>query len=159
MGTSFQDQLLKSGLVNKKQAKKSGHEKHADRKKNRGKAAPPEINKALEEKLAKEKRNRELNQQLKQEKLIRENLLQVKQLIKTNRLHLEDYYDEPYHFAEGKKIKKLFVSEEIANKLSCGQLAIVKLDDHFAVIPAKVARQIVQRDPAAFMVLHEPESP
>ena len=158
MGTSFQDQLLKSGLVNKKQAKKSGHEKHADRKKNKGKAAPPEINKALEEKLAKEKHNRELNQQLKQEKLILENLLQAKQLIKTNRLHLEDYYDEPYHFAEGKKIKKLFVSEEIANKLSCGQLAIVKLDDHFAVVPAKVARQIVQRDPATFMVLHEPES-
>jgi len=158
MGTSFQDQLLKSGLVNKKQAKKSSHEKHADRKKNKGKTAPPEINKALEEKLAKEKRNRELNQQLKQEKLILENLSQAKPLIKTNRLHLEEYYDEPYHFAEGKKNKKLFVSEEIANKLSCGQLAIVKLDDHFAVVPAKVARQIVQRDPATFMVLHEPES-
>ena len=158
MGTSFQDQLLKSGLVNKKQAKKSSHEKHAHRKKNKGKAAPPEINKALEEKLAKEKLSRELNLQRNQEKQKLANLSEAKHLIETNRLKLEDYYDEPYHFAEGKKIKKLYVSEEIANKLSVGQLAIVKLDDHFEVIPAKVARQIAQRDPAAFMVLHEPES-
>lgn len=158
MGTSFQDQLLKSGLVNKKQVKKSSHEKQADRKKNRGKAAPPEINEALEEKLAKEKLSRELNRQLNQEKQKLANLSEARQLIVTHRLKLEDDYDEPYHFAEGKKIKKLYVTEEIANKLSCGQLAIVKLDDHFAVVPAKVARQIVQRDSAAFVVLHEPES-
>jgi len=158
MGTSFQDQLLKSGLVNKKQAKKSSHEKQADRKKNKGKAAPPEINEALEEKLAKEKLSRELNQQLNQEKQKLANLSEARHLIETNRLKLEDDWDEPYHFAEGKKIKKLFVTEQIAKKLSIGQLAIVKLDDHFEVVPAKVARQIVQRDTVAFVVLHEPES-
>lgn len=157
MGTSFQDQLLKSGLVNKKQVKKSGHEKQADRKKNKGKAAPSEINEALEEKLAKEKLSRELNQRLNQEKQKLANLSEARHLIETNRLKLEDDWDEPYHFAEGKKIKKLFVTEEIAKKLSCGQLAIIKLDDHFEVVPAKVARQIIQRDTAAFVVLHEPE--
>ena len=34
MGTSFQDQLLKAGLVNKKQVKKVKHAKRANLKKN-----------------------------------------------------------------------------------------------------------------------------
>ncbi len=49
MGTSFQDQLLKSGLVNKKQVNKTKHEKRANRKKNKGKSPSPETNKALQE--------------------------------------------------------------------------------------------------------------
>jgi uncharacterized protein YaiL (DUF2058 family) len=158
MGTSFQDQLLKSGLVNKKQVKKISHEKRANRKKNQGENASPEINKALEEKLAKEKRNRKLNQELNKEKKKRENLAQVRQLIETNRLNIEDY-DEPYYFALGKKIKKLYVNKEIARRLSLGQLAIVRLDDHFQIVPAKAAHQIASRDQAALVVLHSPEDP
>ena len=156
MGTSFQDQLLKSGLVNKKQVNKTKHEKRTNRKKNKGKSPTPETNKALEAKLAKEKLSRELNLQLNKEKQKLENLAQVKQLIETNRLNLDDY-DEPYYFAVGKKIKKLYVSEEIAEKLSHGQLAIVKLDDIFEVVPAKAARQIADRDQDALAVLHKPE--
>jgi uncharacterized protein YaiL (DUF2058 family) len=158
MGTSFQDQLLKSGLVNKKQVKKISHEKRANRKKNQGENPSPEINKALEEKLAKEKRNRKLNQELNKEKKKRENLAQVRQLIETNRLNIEDY-DEPYYFALGKKIKKLYVNKEIARRLSLGQLAIVRLDDHFQIVPAKAAHQIASRDQAALVVLHSPEDP
>lgn len=156
MGTSFQDQLLKSGLVNKKQVKKISQEKRANRKKNQGKNASPEINTALAEKLAKEKRNRELNQELNREKKKRENLAQVRQLIETNRLNIEDD-DEPYYFALGKKIKKLYVNEAIAKKLSRGQLGIVKLDDHFEIVPAKAANQIANRDQDALVVLHSPE--
>lgn len=159
MGTSFQDQLLKSGLVNKKQVKKSKQEKHVSRKKNKGEKTSPEINKAHQEKLAKEKRNRELNQQLNKEKQKLENLVQVRQLIETNRLDIRDVnrYDEPYHFALGKKIKKIFVNDKIAQQLSLGQLAIVKLDDQFEVIPARVAKQIISRDQNSLVVLHEPE--
>ncbi len=156
MGTSFQDQLLKSGLVNKKQANKTKHEKRANRKKNKGKSPSPETNKALQEKLAKEKLNRERNIELKKEKQKLENLAQVRQLIETNRLNLDDY-EEPYYFAVGKKIKKLFVNEEIAKRLSNGQLAIVKLDDYFEIVSAKVAEQITSRDQDALAVLHKPE--
>lgn len=156
MGTSFQDQLLKSGLVNKKQAKKISHEKRANRKKNQEKSASPEINKAREEKLAQEKRNRELNQELNKKKKKHEKLAQVRQLIETNRLNIEDY-DEPYHFVLGKKIKKVYVNEEMVKKLSLGQLAIVKLNDTFEIVPAKVAHQIASRDPDSIVVLHSPE--
>jgi uncharacterized protein YaiL (DUF2058 family) len=82
----------------------------------------------------------------------------VRQLIETNRLNIEDY-DEPYYFALGKKIKKLYVNKEIARRLSLGQLAIVRLDDHFQIVPAKAAHQIASRDQAALVVLHSPEDP
>ena len=103
--------------------------------------------------MAAEKRNQELNRQLNQEKKRRENLSQARQLIETNRLNIEDY-DEPYHFVLGKKIKKLYVNEAIAKKLSFGQLAIVKLDDHFEIVPAKVAQKIADRDQDSLVLLH-----
>jgi len=156
MGTSFQEQLLKSGIVNKKQVKKTKHEKRAHRKKNKKGNLPPEINEALQEKLAKEKLSRELNRQLNKEKQAFENQAQIRQLIETNRFNLDDF-DEPYYFALGKKIKKIYVSEEIALELSIGQLAIVKLDESFEIVPAKVARQIAVRDQDFLAVLHKPE--
>jgi hypothetical protein len=152
MGTSFKDQLLKAGVVNKKQAKKAAHEKRANHKKNKGKKTAAEINKTQQEQLAKEKLNRELNLQLNKEKQKLENLAQVRQLIEANHLKLEDY-EEPYYFVVGKKIKKLFVNEEIAKKLTLRQLAIVKLDDRFEIVPAKVAEQIASRDPDALVML------
>jgi hypothetical protein len=155
MGTSFKDQLLKAGIVNKKQAKKAKYEKHVSRKKNKGKNVTPEINKTLQEQLAKKKRSRELNQQLNNEKLKLENLAQVRQLIKTNCLNQDDY-EEPYCFTVGKTIKKLFVNEEIAKKLNIGQMGIVRLDECFEIVPAKVVKKIARRDPDAIVVLYEP---
>ena len=156
MKTSLKDQFLKAGLVNKKQANKAEHEKRANRKKNNGKSSSPEINKTLQERLVKEKLSRELNQQLNKEKQELETLAQVRQFIESNRLNIDDY-DEPYYFAVGKIIKQLFVNEAIAKKLSLGQLAIVKLDDIFEIVPVKVAKQIFNRDQNALVVLHKPE--
>lgn len=156
MGTSLKDQFLKAGLVNKKQVNKARHEKRADLKKNKGKSSAPEINKTRQEQLAKEKLSRELNLKANKEKLKLENLAQVRQLIETNRLNQNDY-DEPYYFALEKKIKKVFVDEETAKKLSHGQLAIVRLDDRFEIVPANVAGQIAKRDPDTVLMLNKPE--
>ncbi len=156
MGISLKDQLLKAGLVNKKQVKKARHDKRTSQKKNKGKNSPPKINKTHQEQLAKEKYNQELNRQLNKEKLKREKQAQIKQLIKINRLKLDDY-EEAYHFVVGKKIKKLYVSEQIIKKLSVGQLAIVRSEKQYEIVPANVACQIINRDPDALVILHEPE--
>ena len=158
MGNPFQDQLLKAGLVNKKQVKKARQANTAKRKKNKGKKISPEINKARQEQLAREKENRERNRQLNIEKQKQETLSQIRQLVDTNRLKLKDDYDDaPYYFAVGKKIKKLYVNKETAKKLESGQLAIVGLDEQFSIIPGKVAKQILSRDPEITVVLHKPE--
>lgn len=154
MGNPLQDQLLKAGLVSKKQLKKAEHEKRISRKQNKGNPPPVVSNRAREEQAAKDLRNRELNQQRAEETRIHERKAQVKQLIETNRL-ARDGRGEPYNFVEQNKIKRIFVSEEMTDQLSRGQLAIVKLGAGYEVVPAKVARQIASRDQEALVVFHD----
>jgi hypothetical protein len=154
MGNPLQDQLLKAGLASKKQAKKAEHEKRVSRKQNNGNSPAAVSNQAREEQAAKDQRNRELNLQRAEETRLREQKAQVKQLIETNRLP-QDGRGEPYHFVEQNKIKRIFVSEEMTDQLSRGQLAIVKLGAGYEVVSAKVARQITDRDKEAVVVFHQ----
>ena len=156
MGMSLQDQLLKAGIADKKQANKARQEKRVKRKKTKGKKAASEVNQTRQAQLAQAKRSQELNRQSNQEKEKQEKRAQVRQLIETNRLDLRKY-EEPYYFTVGKKIKKLYVDETIARQLSNGQLAVVELDERFEIVPVKAARQIVDRDPESLILLHKPE--
>lgn len=155
MGNSFQDQLLKAGLVSKKQVKKARQEKHSKRKKNKGRDIAPEINKTRQEQLAREKKNREQNRQRNREKQEQETLAQVRQLVENSRLDLKGC-DDPYYFALGKKVKKVYVNKEITQKLSTGTLAIVSLDNGFDIVPARVAEQVRNRAPQSVVVMHTP---
>ncbi|MDD4273524.1 MAG: DUF2058 family protein [Desulfobacter postgatei] len=156
MGLSLQDQLLKAGVADKKQANKANQEKRAHRKENKGKNNTPEINKTRQEQLAQAKRSAELNRQSNREKEKQEKLAQVKQLIAENHLDLRKY-ENPYYFKVGNKIKKLYVNDEITKKLGQGELAIVTLNSVYEIVPANVARKIADRDPDALVVLHKPE--
>lgn len=51
-----------------------------------------------------------------------------------------------YNFTDGKRIKKIYVSEAIQEQLVKGRLAIVKLGDEYELVPAVVADKISQRD-------------
>lgn len=152
MGNPLRNQLLKAGLVNTKQVKKVEHEKHVNRKKNKTDSAPPAENTLEKEQAAQAQRTRELNRQRDEEKRIRERKAQARQLIETNRLK-RDERGEPYHFVENGKIMRIFVNKEMVDQLSCGQLGIVKLHDSYEVVPAKVARQIAERDQQSLLLL------
>jgi len=159
MGNSLKEQLLKAGLVSKKQVKKVKHEERVTKHKTKGQKPSPEIKEssiAREERLAYEERNRELNRKRNEEKKRRENAAQVRQLILTNRLTLEERDDdEPYNFVVGKRIRKLFLSEKIIKQLTSGQLAIVKLEGKFEIVPASAAKQIAERNQKSVLVFNE----
>ncbi|MCI5145403.1 MAG: DUF2058 family protein [Candidatus Electrothrix sp. AR3] len=150
MGNPLQDQLLKAGLVNKKQAKKA---KHAQYQQQKQKKNIQDESEAKGKQAALAQRNRELNRQRKEEQQRREQQTQIKQLIEKNRLK-QDNNGEPYHFAVHKQIHRIFVTEEMAEQLSRGRLAIVRFKDGFEVVPAKTAQQIAQRDQQMVLVLH-----
>jgi len=154
MGNPFQDQLLKAGLVNKKQVNKLKHEQRINRQQNKVESPSDESIKAKQEQLAHEECNRELNRQHNEAMRQREKLAQVKQIIETNRL-VRDDRGEPYYFTVGNKVKKLFVSDEMTNQLSRGQLAIVRLDNNYEIVTAKVVHQIISRDKDAVVVFHQ----
>lgn len=152
MGNPFQDKFLKAGLVSKKQVSTAKKELRVSKKQQRNAkpaTAPDEL--AIAQ-AAEKKRIKELNQQQNEEKQQRERQAQIKELIEKNRL-AKDARGTPYNFVEGTKIKRIHVSEEIAEQLSRGQAAIVKLGDNYEVVPARVAHQIASRDRDRVLVL------
>jgi uncharacterized protein YaiL (DUF2058 family) len=158
MGNPLQDQLLKAGLINKKQANKSKHEQYLSQKKKEpakakiNKVKP--VSKSDEARTAQVRRNRELNQKRAEEKKRHEQQAQIKQLIAKNRLK-RDGNGVPYHFAVQNKIHRIFVAEETIDQLCDGLLAVVKYNDCFEVVPAKTARQIAERDKEAVVAFSE----
>lgn len=156
MGNSLRDQLLKAGLVDKKQVSKAKHDKRISNKRPKGQkqpvAQPKEDSVTREERLAYAERNRELNRLRELERKKRESIAQVKQLIKDNRLTLKERDDdEPFYFVVGKKVKKMFLPEKMSNDLTNGRLAIANLDGRFEIITENAARQIAERNQKALV--------
>ncbi len=154
MGNPFQDQLLKAGLVNKKQVNKAKHEQRVSKKQHKNNKPPAETSQVKQELAAQKKRAQELNRQHAEEKRQQERLAQVKQLIEQNRLDKDDR-GEAYNFVDGTRIKRIYISAEIADQLSRGQAAIVRFGNSYEVVPAKVAHQIASRDKEALVAFHQ----
>jgi uncharacterized protein YaiL (DUF2058 family) len=154
MRNSLQDQLLKAGLTNEKALKKAQKEKQPQQK-----VAKKERNQLDDSKLAaqqaladKAERDRELARQqneVAQQKAI---AAQIRQMIEHNRIQ-RSAGDIAYNFVDGKTIKKLNLPQKLVDQLSWGQLAIVKLDEKYELIPAKAAQKIAERDPVAVIAL------
>ena len=146
MGNSLQDQLLKAGLANKKQAVKARKAQHSKQKlKSAGKLEKNETEiaaeKAREEQVA---RDRELNRLKQAEAETKAVKAQIKQLITLNKI--EERGEIEFSFTHGASIKTLALQLQHKDALVNGQLAIVQLDDEYAIVPSPVSDKIAQRD-------------
>jgi len=153
---SLQDQLLNAGMVDKKKAKKIEKEKRKQAKQlPKGQKLANEIREqaqqSLNEKALRDKETNRVHQEAAQAKAI---AAQIKQLIEVNRLD-RSKGDIAFQFVDGKKIKKMHISELLQNQLGKGQIAIVKLGDRYELVPAVVAEKIKQRDKSIVVMLNE----
>lgn len=155
MGNSLRDQLLKAGLIDKQKIKQAKHEKHKQAKRQRGGAAEPDKQQAGQALADKVARDRELNRQRKEETERKALEAQIRQLIETNRLPKNDG-DIAYNFADGTKIRRLYVTAATQQQLGSGRLAIVKLNERYDIVPMTVAEKIRQRDAACVVTGHAP---
>src|ERR1700730_5759806 len=157
MSTSLRDQLLKAGLINKKQANEAERQKQGQERQER--QPPPKQKPAVtaDRPLAgqaaqntKAARDQALNrkQQEKAEKKAR--LAQIKQLIEQNRLPtLED--GEYYNFVDGSKVRRIVVNASIRDRLSRGEIAIVRHEGRYDLVPTAIAARIRERDEGALI--------
>ena len=152
MANSFGDQLLKAGLVKRDQLNKAKKSKHKQRKQESKKVAAVNETAVAAQKVAAEKaaRDSELNRQKKEADDHKAIQAQIRQLVELNRLPKDDG-DVGYNFQDGSAIKKLFVSEEVHNKLQRGFLTVVRYDAGYEVIPSVVAEKIKLRDAASII--------
>lgn len=154
MGNSLQEQLLKAGLVDEQQVKAAKKAKHKQRKQRPGgETEAVEKNRLLARKALAEKaqRDRELNRQQKEKAERRAIRAQIRQLMEVNRQPRDDG-ELAYNFQDGNKIKRLFVSEDLRKQLSCGLMAVVKLNGRYEVVPVAVAEKIGTLDERCVIV-------
>jgi uncharacterized protein len=154
MGNSLQDQLLKAGLVDERRAKKAKAERYASQKakiakaKRQGAAKSSESSKAVHRAMVEKAAADRARESKRKSKAERKALAaQIRQLIKEHRLP-RDEAELGYHFEDGKKIRKIYVTEAIRGQLVAGRLAIVRLEGRYDVVPLDVAGKIEARNPA-----------
>ncbi|MDX2458082.1 MAG: DUF2058 domain-containing protein [Gammaproteobacteria bacterium] len=145
---SLQDQLLKAGLIDDKQAnkiKKTMHKQAKQKQKNKIETTNEAKLAAQQAQAEKVERDRQLNQQRKVEAERKAIGAQVRQLVEMNRQPRDDG-DITYSFTDGMLVKRIPVTETQLKQLSNGRLCIIKLDEQYELIPTLVADKIQQRD-------------
>lgn len=161
MGNALRDQLLKAGLVNEQQAKKAAKEKQKEllRQQGQGKAKQEQQDKLRAQQAAqteKANRDRQLNQQRQEQAEKKALATQIRQLIEQNR-QAGGEGDIAYNFSDRGKVKRLYVADAVRQKISAGQLAIVRFDQGYALVSAEIAAKISARDPESVVVSNEPK--
>jgi uncharacterized protein YaiL (DUF2058 family) len=152
---SLQDQLLNAGLTNNAKARTVRTEKRKQDKKQRNNKVEiiDETKQLVEEAKAKlVEKDKLLNEQRNKAAELKQIGQQIIQLIKINKLP-QDPDGVAYNFTDQNKVKVIYISEEIRNKIISGRLAIVKAGTKYEVVASEVAQKIKQRDEQAIIVL------
>jgi hypothetical protein len=159
---SLKDQLLNAGLIDKTKAakieqeqRKQAHQKTAKAQKQAKKSGEVVVDEAklLAEKVLQEKaeRSKELNRIQREQAEHKAIQAQIKQLISINSIDRKRG-DLAYQFADGSKIKKIYLTKTLQDQLAYGIIVLVKLGDGYELVPKQVAEKIAQRDAACILV-------
>lgn len=152
MGNSLQDQFLKLGLAKKNDVNKINKKKHKKKKLHQ---PVQTANKALP-KAEQEKKDyaKLLNAQRAQEQKKKELALQIDHLISHHKID-EISGDVAYRFTAENKIRKIFTTQPIIDKLSNGVLAIVQEKSNvYSLVPADTGKKIGEIDESRLILLH-----
>lgn len=158
MANALQDQLLKAGLADKNKANRINKQKYKQnkQKRNANEEIVDENLLLVKTKIAeKAERDRELNrlkEQKAQEKAIQ---AQIRQLIEMNKVAKGNADDIVFNFEHKKKIKRIYVNQDIHDHISRGLLAIVVLQGQYELVPKAVAEKISMRDKEVIILINE----
>ena len=155
MGNSIQDQLLKAGLGNKKQAVKA---RKAQNQKQKLKASGVKVEDeaevlAREAQQEKVERDRELNRQKQAEADAKAIAAQIQQLIEMNRI--EERGETEFAFSVDAIIRTLQLTDTHRKQVVSGKLAIARLGGGFEVVPRQVAEKIAERDSSVIVLKND----
>lgn len=160
MGNPFQDQLLKAGVVSKKQVHKAKQEKNQQKKKQRaGKAQPVDENrlKAQQAAEAKAQRDRELNKRKQQQAQQKAISAEIDQLISNNKIARDENCELAYNFEHDKKVKRIYINEALKQQIVNGSLGIARIEGGYELVPKAIADKIEQRNAKRLVIFKAEE--
>lgn len=146
---SLKDQLLQAGLANAKRARQADHAKRQAAKGRHDDVPAAELVKQTRaEQLARDQAANKAQQEAQAEKAV---AAQIRQLIERHQIDRSGG-DQPYQFADGSKVRKLWVRPAQLDQIAHGHIAIVRVGaasaTEFALVPTAIAEKIAQRDGA-----------
>ncbi|HKT74768.1 MAG TPA: DUF2058 family protein [Steroidobacteraceae bacterium] len=151
MSMSLRDQLLKAGLANEKQSKEAERQLRQQQreqqrlpKDKRATASRGQLD-AHQAQLAKTARDQELSRQRTQQADQKARRAQTAQLIEQNRLPRVQT-DERYNFVDGTKVRAIAADRSVREGLRRGDIAIVRHNDGYELVPAHIAARIRERN-------------
>lgn len=136
---ALQAQLLKAGLVDNKKAKKLSKQAVHEKRTGDGNDAEVKANieKAKQEKLAKDHAIEQEKKAILQEKELKAAIMQM-----INQHKIRDTDGEiSYQFIDD-KIKKIYLNQQIYNALVSGSLVIARENESYAILPKALADRI-----------------
>lgn len=159
MSDSLRDQLLKAGLVTKKQAARS---ERAQQPYRGGKGRTPPASGPVRSddaaRAAKAARDRELNREQQAKVEARARRAELRQIIEQHRVAKPET-DEYFNFVDGGKVCRIPVDAGLRARLVAGTLVIARCGGRYDMVPAEAASLIRERDAAAVISLDAPASP
>ena len=160
MSNPFQDQLLKAGLVTKKQVQKVQQDKSRKNKQQRSKKEKPVVDEAKlkAQRAAQEKarHDRELNKKKEEQARQKAVSIEINQLIANNCLVRDESCEIVYNFEHNKKVRRIYVDEEMKRNIAQGKLGIARIEGRYELVTKAIAEKIQQRN-AKRVVIFEPE--
>ncbi len=161
MNNPFQQQLLKAGLVNKKQLKQANQEKARKQKQQRNsKEIPVDETRIKLQQLADEKnrRDRALNKQKQEQARNKAISAEINQLINDNLIKRDDNCDIVYNFEHRKKVNRLYINEEMKQQIMQGKLGIACIEGRYELVPSLIATKIQQRNANRIILFDKAQS-
>ncbi len=163
MNNPFQEQLLKAGLVTKKQVQKAQQDKNKKRKQQKQqpkKTRTVDENKLKAQRAAEEKaqHDRELNRKKELQARQKAISIEINQLIETNCLKRDQSCDIVYNFEHNKKVKRIYVDAEMKQQIIKGSLGIARIEGRYELVPKTIAEKIQQRNEKRIVIFDGDES-
>ncbi|GMR01627.1 MAG: DUF2058 family protein [Gammaproteobacteria bacterium] len=155
MGNPFQDQLLKAGIVSKKQVHKAKQEKNRQNKQQRShneKVVDENKLKAQQAAEEKVKRDRDLNKRKEEQARQKAVSAEIDQLITDNCITRDESCDVVYNFEHNKKVKRIYVNTEMKEQIVRGKLGIARIEGRYELVTKTVAEKIQQRNPKRVVI-------
>ena len=151
MGNPFQDQLLKAGLVTKKQVQKVKQDKNRKRKQQQQQSKKEKVVdevKLKAQQAAEEKanRDRELNKRKEEQARQKAISIEINQIITDNCLARDESCEIVYNFEHNKKVRRIYVDEGMKQQIIQGRLGIARIEGRYELVTKTVAEKIQQRN-------------
>ena len=160
MGNPFQDQLLKAGVVTKQQVKKAQSSSNKKKKEQRSKKNNVvDENKLKAQQLAKEKAEHDKALNLRKEEQAKQKAtsIEIDQLILSNLIKRNEECEIVYNFEHRKKVNRIYINEDMKQRIINGQLGIARIEGRYELIPKLIAERIKERNEKRVILFEQTE--